>query len=462
MTTIFSLFLQLSEAHATSRDELVLNVGQQQLISQGERIKRVAIGNAQVINVKSLKEGNELLVTGKSPGSSDLIIWYGKTKKAFSFYVLARDLQTLAPNLELLLHQLEGVEARQVGKELWIEGEILRPNDRLLIRKLCESNPLLRDMTKMHPQAIELTAEYMRQQLQQAGYPHVKVSAVAANFFVEGVVNSVTEAKKVEELLKPIYPEIEFHLDSLYGNGEMIFMDVKMVEMRQSAMQKLGIAWQKSITGNFNSQWSDSGTSTTLGLAEAIPISLQTLEQKGLARILSNPKLSCRYDIACTFQAGGEIPIPLIGERSVNVIFKNYGIQLSIVPHLSGDDRLVIAIDMEFSDVNYATAVNGIPGLLKNSLKTSASVRFNNSVVLSGLIQYRQGKDVDKMPMLGSLPIVGELFKNRGRQQDQSEFLLFLTPLPMFAGDSNSQNLIDQQSDSFQKMGKKMEYHLND
>lgn len=449
------LFLTIATtAHA--KDELLLSIGQQQLVSQGDKIKRLAIGNAAVIDVKTLKGGTELLVTGKAAGSSDLIIWYGRTKKSFSFYVFNRDSPQLLPSLQQFLQQMENVRARQVGKEVWVEGEVLRPTDRYTIHQLIGSNPLIKDMTRMHPEAMRLTLEQLRRLLTDNGFTTLQVTPLNNTIYVEGTVDSATQLKKIQQLLNPIYPEIEYVIDTLYGHGEMIFMDIKMVEMRKNALQKLGIEWQKSITGTFNGSISSQGAESTLRLAEAVPITLNTLEANGLARILSNPKLSCRYDIACKFQAGGEIPIPLIGERTVKVIFKNYGIQLSIVPHLAAEDKLTFAIDIEFSDINYATAVNGIPGLLKNNLQTSAAVRFNHSVILSGLINYRQGKQIDRMPILGNVPVLGELFKSRSFNRDESEFLLVLTPMPITAGDATTEEMIRDNQLKFKQLGDKI------
>ncbi len=447
---------------ASSKEEFILSVGQQQLISQSQKIHRIALGNAAIVALKSLKKGKELLITGKSPGTTDLIIWYGRGKKVFSLHVLAKDSALLLPTVKQFLAELEGVQVRQMGKDLLIEGKLLRPNDRHTIHRLSKNHPRIKDMTEMHPKAMQITMNYVKRRLAEEGYSALNVSLGGDKMFIVGSVHSETDRKRASEIAKKIYPDVELLLDTEFGSGEMIFVDVKMVEIRKKALLALGIQWQQAIHADINAQLSSSGSSATLGLSEAIPITIHTLQAKGLARILANPKLTCRFENACTFHAGGEIPIPLIGERRVNVIFKNYGIQLSLTPHLVAGDRLIIEIDIEFSDIDFATAINGIPGLLKNNLKTTAKVRFNQSVVLSGLVHQHHSKNSDKLPLFGSLPLIGELFKSRSFKRAESEFLLFLTPLPMIAGDRRTQQQIDAMLNRYRKSGQKLRYHLND
>jgi pilus assembly protein CpaC len=235
-----------------------------------------------------------------------------------------------------------------------------------------------------------------------------------------------------------------------------------MVEVRDQALRRLGIEWQHSVPLNWQGELKGGDLNASIGTAEAVPITLHTLEARGLARTLANPKLTCRYETPCTFQAGGEIPIPLVGERYAQVIFKDYGIQLHLTAHHPAEDQLVIEIATEFSDVNQATAVNGIPGFVKNTLKTTAATRFHQSVVLSGLVNFHQSKNVTRTPLLGAIPLVGELFKSRDFERGGSEFILFLTPTPMVAADAVSRDWIQRSREKFEAAGQRMGAALGD
>ena len=252
-------------------------------------------------------------------------------------------------------------------------------------------------------------------------------------------------------------------LSSEFGNGEMILIDVKMVEVSKRAVTDFGIRWQSSATGELTANVSTSSQGhAMLGLADSVPITLHTLQAKGFARLQSNPKLTCRFDIKCTFKNGGEIPIRLVSERSASVTFKAYGIRLDMIARRADRERLLIEIDAEFSDLDQASGLDGIPGLVKNSVKTSAALQFNQSVILSGLIAQRQSKSVNKLPVLGSIPIVGELFKSRSLNNNDSEVLVFLTPLPIIAGDATNRTLIADQWQNYDRFKYEVQARIND
>ena len=451
-----TVLLTSTGQHLEAADELIMYVGQQQLIAHKKPVVRIAIGNTKLISVRSLKKGQEVLIRGKSPGKTDLILWHKRGRKNFTVQVLANEPNELLSSLKQYLKEVEGINIQQVGRQVVIRGELLRPQDRYLVRQLAKHQNNIRDLTTMHPKAMTATMSYMREVSRLSGFDHIEFLQAGDTIFVEGMVASLNHLERLQKTISKIYADLDWRVSTTYSSGDMVLMDVKMVEVRKSSLLNLGIQWQKVTPVEINASISSQNTSGMIGLAEAIPISLNTLQQKGLLRLLSNPKLSCRYNKTCVFQAGGEIPIPLVGERSVKVEFKSYGIGISLTPNMTENEKLAIDLDIEFSDVDFATAVNGIPGLLRNRLQTRALVGFNQSIVLSGLVNQRQSKNVDRFPLLGGLPIIGEAFKNRRLEKNDSEFVLFLTPTPMNPNDPVNQHYINRSQQIFESSAKEL------
>jgi pilus assembly protein CpaC len=449
IAAIAILFWPLAvEAKSKIDEQLLLTVGQQQIISQTSRkIDRIAVGDAAIVSVRSIKKGHEILVTAKAPGTTSLIIWYGRGKKKFQLHVLDKTNELAVPTLAKLLETIEGVSMRRIGGKIILEGNLLRPMDHLWIQRFANEYPGVNDQTKLDSTAAEISIAHLHRQLNIRGYPFVRASISDKTLFLEGSVPTAVDIAKVESFAKTVFPNIDSKLSSAFGNGEMILMDVKMVEVSKSAITNFGIRWQASTTGELTaSAGTHSAASAALGLADSVPITLNTLQDKGFARLLSNPKLTCRFEVNCTFKNGGEIPIRLIAERSASITFKAYGIRLDMTPRRADHERIIVEIDAEFSDLDQAAGFDGVPALVKNSVKTSAALRFNQSVILSGLIARRQSKTVSKIPLLGSIPLIGELFKSRNLSSNDSEVLVFLTPLPIIAGDATiNQSIADQQ-----------------
>jgi pilus assembly protein CpaC len=199
------------------------------------------------------------------------------------------------------------------------------------------------------------------------------------------------------------------------------------VEVNKDAFRNLGIQWPAS------SSLSDP-SGMRIGRMEpgnALEITIDHQVIQGKARIISRPRLICASGQKASFQAGGEIPIPHSdGEGGITVTWKPYGIILDVAPSIDSQDKIHIQIRSEVSMVDHANAINGVPGILTRRVNTFLSLENGQTVVLSGLVHSDDAKNIQKIPVLGDIPIFGELFKSRSFQKRETELVVFLTPLP--------------------------------
>ena len=120
--------------------------------------------------------------------------------------------------------------------------------------------------------------------------------------------------------------------------------------------------------------------------------------------------------------------VDFAGGYSLRMLRKYYGLKLRIqILGVSGR-RIRCRVETESSQLDSAVSVGGIPGVRTNHVKTEIDATESEPVLLTGLFQSAASKDVEKLPILGQIPIIGELFKSRGFRNEESELLIALIP----------------------------------
>lgn len=176
--------------------------------------------------------------------------------------------------------------------------------------------------------------------------------------------------------------------------------------------------------------------SRLLGLR--ISTSLDALEQKGLVTTLAEPTLIALSGETASFLAGGEFPIPVAqnnsggGVAAITVEFKPFGVSLAFTPTVLADGVINLVVQPEVSsiDASASVIVNGIriPGLQTRRAKTVIELRDGESFALAGLLRKDFQDTIRQVPLLGSLPIIGTLFRSTSFEHDQSELVIIVTP----------------------------------
>jgi pilus assembly protein CpaC len=231
----------------------------------------------------------------------------------------------------------------------------------------------------------------------------------------------------------------------------MIRMRVRMIEFRKSALGKLGIDWSDSINGPGFAVAGDAignayfrpeadaifselpntvqPLSGYFGVAANITSRINFLASTGDATTLAEPVLSTMNGGSASFLAGGEVPYPSIGSNGQTVVqFKEYGIKLLVSPSIDASGLVRTVIDTEISQLDPAVSVQGAPGLLSRKAKTEVNVRSGETIVISGLLSSDSSKDIDKIPGIARLPVIGQFFRAQSARNSVNELVIFVTP----------------------------------
>jgi pilus assembly protein CpaC len=160
---------------------------------------------------------------------------------------------------------------------------------------------------------------------------------------------------------------------------------------------------------------------------------IDLLMAEGHARLLSSPDLMTTPGNEATFLVGGQIPIPVSnGLGTVTIEYKDFGVNLKVTPTLLGSGAIESKINPDISDLDFSDGVslNGyvVPALKISRLQTDVITQSGESIVLGGLLRRIEQKNVTKIPILGDIPILGQLFRSTAYQRSDTDVVFVMTP----------------------------------
>jgi pilus assembly protein CpaC len=158
---------------------------------------------------------------------------------------------------------------------------------------------------------------------------------------------------------------------------------------------------------------------------------LSVLANRGFARTLAEPTLVALNGEKASFLAGGEFPVPLpTGLGQIAIEWKKFGVQLEFVPTIV-NETIQLRMEMTVSDLDFSLGIKlnnvTVPGLIKRFSATTVRLRDGQSFAVAGLLSDKVRSNVDKVPWLGDLPILGTLFRSTRYQREETELLVVVT-----------------------------------
>jgi pilus assembly protein CpaC len=301
---------------------------------------------------------------------------------------------------------------------------------------------------------LDVVLDHVRKMLD--GVPTVSARIAGTRIVLEGDHVSDADQRRVAAVVDAFGGQVVNFVGRI-GWNEVLHFDVRIVEVRRSAVRDLGIRWDTQANGPAVGVVADLATNdlfrvvppaaavpgidpsllplnvspaaTYAGITSTLTSRIQLLEQRGDAVLVAQPTLSCRSGGSARFISGGEFPIPVTDALgSTDVEFKEYGVILDVRPVTDRGGVIYARIDTEISQIDESTRVLGVPGLLKRRSQTELNLREGEVAVLGGLVSRTRGRDVQQVPGLGSVPLLGSLFKSTGRRDVESELLILIVP----------------------------------
>jgi pilus assembly protein CpaC len=426
-------------ARAQESSTINLGVGTQKVMTV-PGTTRIALGDPSIAEVKVIGN-NQILVIGQAEGKTTLLVWKSSGQRV-SYLVTVRkqDPNEVISEIKKLLGEIEGVSVRMVGDRIYLDGQAYTSGDAERIEQVVALYPNVKSFVKVAPNAKKLVAQNLTAAFQKAGLRNVQVNVVGATIFLEGSVESQQDLQKAELITKAVGEKVENLL--VVGIKRMILSEVQFVEIRRNGKDRYGIKYPTDITGSvaatatINQELFPSSFGAgrgVMGFNAGADFSVGFQGNDGYGRLLAQPKLVCASGEKAEFLAGGEVPIPLITQNQFSVDYKPYGVILNLKPTADRNGNIQTEIEAEASELDTSVAVSfggsaAIPGFRTRKVKTNVTVRHGETIVLSGVFSHDEQKAVSKLPGLGHIPIVGELFKSRAFHSTKRELVIFVTP----------------------------------
>ena len=380
--------------------ELVVTVSSGTVMDSPVDIRRVAVSNSEIAEA-IVASPREILINGKAPGQTNMIVWQQDGLRTSYLLKVLRD--------------STGLEAirRQIQREF---------PDQAIVVDFDNGVPI--------------------------------VHGVAADLNSANRILALTSTLGVPvNLLKVAVPPIE----------PQILVRIRFADVDRSVSQSLGInlfstGATHSVGSLSTQQFSPLGlrsgtqnaqsTTPAFTLSEALNVflfrpdlnlgaTIQALATKNLLQILAEPNVLTMNERPASFLAGGEFPFPTLqgggaGLGAVTIQFREFGIRLNFTPYITprGTIRLNIAPEVSSLDFANALVVQGytIPALSTRRVSTEVELEDGQSFAIAGLLDNRVTQSLSKIPGLGDIPVLGKLFQSRQVNKNNTELIVLVTP----------------------------------
>jgi pilus assembly protein CpaC len=305
---------------------------------------------------------------------------------------------------------------------------------------------------------------------------NIRVAALNDNVVLTGVVQNAGDSQRAQDLAARFAGDPNKVANLLkIDSSQQVMLKVRIAEMQRTIAKQFGIDAQSAFqVGGVPIIASTSNPYGLLGraLADAsgfqigqtcaspvhgvcppgfnnVQSVLKALEETGLIHTLAEPNLTAVSGETAKFLAGGEFPVPAgrDSQGNISIAFKQFGVGLSFTPVVMSPNRISLQISSEVSELTNTGAftLNGgtstdpttgalvtVPGLTIPALnvrraETTVEVPSGGSFAIAGLLQHTTKQTIDRFPGLGSMPVLGALFRSRDFQNDETELVVIAT-----------------------------------
>jgi len=363
-------------------------VGQSKLITFSTPIERFSVSNPDIAEAV-LVGANQVVVNGKAFGQINFISWEKGTGRFVVFDVYVRTNLSLIDSQIHALFPKDDIRLSQANGSVVMSGSVSDPK-------------------------IALQADAV---VQAAGFKTVNL------------------------------------LESPVKDLSQVQLQVRVAEVNRTRMRELGSSYGYQASpgvggfatgggpGNVSSVANGLLNSSFSGLnllvlGSNMTAMIRALQTNGALRALAEPNLIAMNGQEASFLAGGEYPVPIIqgggGDKStVTIMFKEYGVRLNFKPTIIDEDHIRLELEPEVSTLDFANGVKfdgfTIPALRTRRAKTGVELRDGQSFALAGLLDNNETQSLSKVPGLGDIPILGNLFRSKTFQKNESELMFIVT-----------------------------------
>ncbi|MBK8914763.1 MAG: type II and III secretion system protein family protein [Phycisphaerales bacterium] len=397
--------LKLTVSDVGSAEQVVrVPANKSVMVDFSQPVREVRVAKADIAEVAAVTP-RQILVTGRSFGTTQMIVWLNETDQRVFDLVVDLDLDRLVASLRTAVPRAN-VRAHAVMDSVVLTGTV--PD-----------------------------ADSAQRMLELAG------------LYARNIVNHVKVAGVQQVLLRCTVAEVNRRAVRQLGfNGWIAGDNVRdmfgISNLNGINPANIGAAEGVNVRGRIPFLVGENGipVTGTPSLSFGFPrvqmqVFVQALRENGLLRVLAEPNLVTVNGSEANFLAGGEFPIPVpqsggSGGTTITIDYREFGVRLRFTPAILGDGiiRLQVAPEVSEPDFSSAVTIGGfvVPGLVNRRVETVVELGDGQTFAIGGLLSERVRGTSRKIPALGDIPILGSLFSSVEYQSDETELVILVTP----------------------------------
>jgi pilus assembly protein CpaC len=224
---------------------------------------------------------------------------------------------------------------------------------------------------------------------------------------------------------KPIMQPYKYQLDTEKGTGGNTFIPGSLPALSDGSVFR-SLQDAGSLLINLAGE-----TANAFINIDNFSLTLNFLEAENLARVLAEPRLVTQSGQEASFLAGGEYPYPVDnGTEGIEIEFKEFGVGLKFTPIVQSDGLITLRVAPSVTDITSTveTAAGFQPIFSTRRMESTVQMRDGQTLALAGLLKENMSNAVEKVPLLGDLPILGALFRSSGFREDKTDLIVAITP----------------------------------
>jgi pilus assembly protein CpaC len=393
---------QMMLSSSSPQELLRVFEGKSFVLNAAETFKRVSVTNDQIATAMVVTP-NQVLIHGNKPGTVSLLLWNEREEvQAFDLQVLAvpMNLESLRATLKTAFPD-QNIVANQSGSSIMLSGTVSTPEmaEQAVSIAKTESGNVVSLLT-IPPMKQVVMLEVKFAEVQRSA-----VRQLGVNFFSTGALNT-PGVISTQQFSPPSATDLTSSIDAPLRGFSTDFQLTDLLNI---------FVFRPDL--NFG-------------------LMIKALQQKNLMEMLAEPNLMALGGKEASFLAGGEFPVPIVqgttGTPTVSVQFKEFGVRLKFLanPNLDGTINLHVAPEVSALDYTNAVTLSGflIPALQTRKAETDIQLKDGQSFAIAGLLDNRVMKIDSKIPWLGDIPILGNLFRSQNFQKSNTELLVMITP----------------------------------
>ena len=431
--------IRLTEADAGKRRMITLGLGKSALIELPRPARDVMVSNPQVVDAV-VQSSNRIFLLARRFGESNAFIF---DENGDQFATLEVFVERETAGIENLLRRLipgSNIKVEMLNRTVILTGSVRTPVDSNRAFSLAKQFASADFETKVVGDSQGVWVK------DGSGNSNELVINLLQVEGEEQVMLKVTVAEVQRQLLKQfginlgatinagnfstaILTENALPLTAAAGLGTLPLPGIPTIGASQGLLQLFNSGPSGPGAPFGNSGIAGGGTVGDARIAYAI----RALERAGLMRTLAEPTLTAISGESAKFLAGGEFPIPVAdGQGGISVTFKEFGVGVAFTPTVMSEGRISLKIETEVSELSTANSIVvdrlSIPGLSKREAQSTVELPSGGSLALAGLIADDVRQNIDGLPGLKDVPVLGTLFRSRDYIKKETELVVIVTP----------------------------------